>query len=603
DNSIYGVIPSSISNSSNLRELHLYDNKFSGPIPNSLGDLRQLEHLRLFKNHLSSPHLSILTSLANCRSLKEIAISHNPLNGVLPDSISNLSSTSLERFSVYYSEIRGQIPLGIGNLSNLNTLSLFGNALTGSLPRSLCDLQNLQVLALDQNRLTGPFPECLCKLPELGYVSLSYNQISGPISYCIGNSTTSLRNIYLNSNRLTNIPMSLWSLKDLVVLHLSNNSLVGSLPPDFGNLDAITKVDLSRNHLSGSIPTTVGDLQKLIYLSLAFNELQGSIPESFDKMISLEWANLSNNILSASRISYIEIERATQGFDQCNLLGRGGFGSVYKGIFANEMVLAIKVFNLRAFKSFDTECEILRNLRHRNLTKVISSCSNMDFKVLLVEYMPNGSLEQWLHSDDYYLNMIQRLDIMIDVASALKYLHHGYATVVVHSDLKPSNVLLDERPVGHVSDFGMTKLLGEGKSIAHTNTLVTMGYIAPVLPSSVKKIIYSSNIGSVGLVSRRCDVYSYGIMLMETFTRKKPYDEMFQENLSMRSWVCNSEDIIDATLLEPEEIDFKKKLHCVSSILELALNCTAESPNERLNMKDVPANIMKIKLEFLQQMM
>ncbi|XP_070054775.1 receptor kinase-like protein Xa21 [Nicotiana tomentosiformis] len=561
---IVGTIPPQLGNLSFLVSLDVIDlgyNNFSGEIPMWFGFFSELQILILDNNGFTDIPPASISNLS--KSLKEIAISHNPLNDVLPDSISNLSSTSLERFSVYYSEIRGQIPLGIGNLSNLNTLSLFGNALTGSVPRSLCDLQNLQVLALDQNRLTGPFPECLCKLPELGYVSLSYNQISGPIPYCIGNSTTSLRNIYLNSNRLTNIPMSLWSLKDLVVLHLSNNSLVGSLPPDFGNLDAITKVDLSRNHLSGSIPTTVGDLQKLIYLSLAFNELQGSIPESFEKMISLEWANLSNNILS----------------------GRGGFGSVYKGIFANEMVLAIKVFNLRAFKSFDTECEILRNLHHRNLTKVISSCSNMDFKALLVEYMPNGSLEQWLHSDDYYLNMIQRLDIMIDVASALKYLHHGYATVVVHSDLKPSNVLLDERPVGHVSDFGMTKLLGEGKSIAHTNTLVTMGYIAP------------------GLVSRRCDVYSYGIMLMETFTRKKPYDEMFQENLSMRSWVCNSEDIIDATLLEPEEIDFKKKLHCVSSILELALNCTAESPNERLNMKDVPANIMKIKLEFLQQMM
>nr|XP_016477766.1 PREDICTED: probable LRR receptor-like serine/threonine-protein kinase At3g47570 [Nicotiana tabacum] len=705
-NNIDGVIPSSISNSSNLKELYLNNNKFSGPLPNSLGDLRQLERLTLFENNLSSPHLSILTSLANCRSLKVLAISDNPLNGVLPDSIGNLSS-SLELFGLGETEIRGQIPLGIGNLSNLNTFSISRNDLTGSVPRSICDLHNLQGFYLYHNRLNGPLPDCLCKLPELGLVDLSYNQISGPIPYCIGD-TTSLRNIYLNSNRLTNIPMSLWSLKDLVRLDLSNNSLVGSLPPDFGNLDAITVVDLSRNNLSGSIPTTVGDLQKLINLSLAFNELQGSIPESLGKMISLESADLSNNILSGmipkslealrylknfnvsfnrlegeipnkgpflnftsqsfmgneelcggflfqpcktrtfhqsrrskvllivlvtlaislmgigsivvfmlkrcgkrkvstppeslpattilARISYIEIERATQRFDQCNLLGHGGFGSVYKGIFANGMVLAIKVFNLQiegAFKSFDTECEILRNLRHRNLTKVISSCTNMDFKALLLEYMPNGRLEQWLHSDDYYLNMIQRLDIMIDVASALEYLHHGYATVVVHGDLKPSNVLLDERLVGHVSDFGLTKLLGEGESIAHTNTLATMGYIAP-------------EYGSVGLVSRRCDVYSYGIMLMETFTRKKPYDEMFQENLSMRSWVCNSipatpEDIIDATLLDPEEIDFKKKLHCVSSILELALNCTTESPNERLNMKDVLANIKKIKLEFLRK--
>ncbi|XP_060191812.1 receptor kinase-like protein Xa21 [Lycium barbarum] len=297
-----------------------------------------------------------------------------------------------------------------------------------------------------------------------------------------------------------------------------------------------------------------------------------------------------------ARISYFEVERATQGFDQCNLLGCAGYGSVYKGIFANGMVRAIKVFNLQiegAFKSFDSECEVLPNLRHRNLTKVITSCTNLDFKALLLEYMPNESLEQWLHSDGYFLNMIQGLDIMIDVASTLEYLHHGYVTVVVHSDLKPRNVLLDERQVGHVSDFCQAKLLGEGESIAHTKTLATMGYIA-------------REYGTVGLVSRRCDVYSYGIMVMETFTRKKPYDEMFKENLSMRSWVYNLlhaalEEIIDVTLMEPEEIDFQKKLHCVSSILELALHCTTETPNERLNMKEVLANIKKTKLEFLRK--
>ncbi|XP_060171090.1 receptor kinase-like protein Xa21 [Lycium barbarum] len=705
-NNIGGVIPSSISNSSNLKKLYLDHNKLSGKIPNSLGNLRQLEVLGLFNNNLSSPHLSILTSLVNCRSLTRIALWDNPLNGVLPDSIGNLS-TSLERFYLNHCEIRGQIPLGIGNLSNLFTLSLFGNELTGSVPRALCNLHNLQSLRLSDNRLSGPLPECLCKLPELGYVNLSSNQILGQIPYCIGN-ITSLRKIYLYSNRLTNVPMSLWSLKDLLDLDLSNNSMVGSLPPDFGNLNHITFIDLSRNHLSGSIPSTVGDLQYLVYLSLAYNELQGSIPESLGKMISLESANLSNNILSGTipksleslrylkdfnvsfnrlegeipskgpflnftsqsfmgneelcgnflfrpcmtrsfhqsrrskllliiivalvaalmvlgsivvfmlrrrgnrnvptqavslparttlaSISYIEVERATQGFDQCNLLGCGGYGSVYKGIFANGMVRAIKVFNLQiegAFKSFDSECEVLRNLRHRNLTKVITSCTNLDFKALLLEYMPNGSLEQWLHSDGYFLNMIQRLEIMIDVASALEYLHHGYATVVVHSDLKPSNVLLDETLIGHVSDFGLVKLLGEGESIAHTKTLATMGYIAP-------------EYGLVGLVSRRSDVYSYGIMLMETFTRRRPYDEMFHENLSMRSWICNSlpvapHDIIDASLWEPEETDFKKKLHCVSSILELALNCTVESPNERLNMKDVLPIIKKIKHEFLRK--
>ncbi|KAL3377078.1 hypothetical protein AABB24_003476 [Solanum stoloniferum] len=610
-------------------------------------------------------------------------------------------------FHLFLSEIRGQIPLGIGNLSNLNTLTLSGNDLTGSVPTTLCDLHILQIVGFHDNRLSGPLPQCVCKLSYLGFVDLSYNRIAGPLPSCIGNAT-SLRNIYLHSNRITNIPMSLWSLKDLLELDLSNNALV-DIPPELGKLKAITSLDLSMNHLSGSIPTAVGDLQSLLYLSLAYNELQGSVLESLGNMISLESVNLSNNILSGTipksleslrylkdfnvsfnrlegeipskgpflnftyrsfmgneglcggllfqpcismtrsfhhsriskllliilvslgvalmvlasivvftlrrhqtrnvptqaesfaattlaRISYIEIERATQGFDQCNLLGSGSFGSVYKAMFENGMTLAIKVFNLQvegALKSFDAECEALRNLRHRNLTKVISSCTNLDFKALLLEYMPNGSLELWLHSDDRFLNMIQRLDIMIDVAFALEYLHHGYGTVVVHSDLKPSNVLLDEKFVGHLSDFGLTKLLGEGESIAHTKTLATMGYIAP-------------EYGSVGLVSTRCDVYSYGIMLMETFTRKRPYDEMFQENLSMRSWVCNSltampEDIIDVTLMEPEKTHFQEKLHCVSSILELALHCTTESPNERLNMIEVLANIKKIKLEFLRK--
>ncbi|XP_049386777.1 probable LRR receptor-like serine/threonine-protein kinase At3g47570 [Solanum stenotomum] len=140
--------------------------------------------------------------------------------------------------------------------------------------------------------------------------------------------------------------------------------------------------------------------------------------------------------------------------------------------------IAVKVFNLKleaAFKSFDTECEVLRSLRHRNLVKVITSCSNLDFKALVLEYMPNESLDKYLYSHNYFLDIRQSLSIMIDVACALEYLHHGCSLPVIHCDLKPSNVLMDEDMVVHLSDFGISKLLGEDESDLYTKTLATIG--------------------------------------------------------------------------------------------------------------------------------
>ncbi|KAH0696927.1 hypothetical protein KY289_014409 [Solanum tuberosum] len=120
-------------------------------------------------------------------------------------------------------------------------------------------------------------------------------------------------------------------------------------------------------------------------------------------------------------------------------------GSVYKGTLTDGMTVAVKVFNVQmegTFQTFNRECEIFRNLRHRNLTKIISSCCNLDFKALILEYMPNKSLNKLLYSRDYCLTIMQKLNIVFDVASALEFLHHGYSVPVIRCDLKPSNVLL-----------------------------------------------------------------------------------------------------------------------------------------------------------------
>ena len=182
-------------------------------------------------------------------------------------------------------------------------------------------------------------------------------------------------------------------------------------------------------------------------------------------------------------ISYHELCRGTNNFYESNLLGIGGFGSVYKGVLFDGTIVAIKVLNLQlegAFKSVDAECKVLRAVRHRNLAKVISTCSNPEFRVLVLQYMSNGSHKKWLYSHNYCLNLVQRVSIMVDVALALDYLHNGQSESIVHCDLKPSNILLDEDMVVHVGDFGIAKILVENKDATHTKTIKgTIGYIAP----------------------------------------------------------------------------------------------------------------------------
>ncbi|KAB2627433.1 LRR receptor-like serine/threonine-protein kinase [Pyrus ussuriensis x Pyrus communis] len=667
DNSFSGFIPNKLCALTNLEYLGLYQNNLtvdtSTPELNILSCFTNLRYLRVFilgRNPLNSPLPISFRNLST--SLQKLSLSEGKLKGSIPNEIGNLSS--LIYLNLELNQLSGLIPISIGRLGSLQGLYLLGNKLQGHIPNELCQLTRLADLVLGSNQLSGFIPSCfgnlasnlrklslksnlltstipstLWRLEQVWYFDLSSNILNGSLSQDIGKLKV-LSYLDLSSNHLFGIiPSSIGDLLDLVTMSLAKNYLEGPIPSSFGSLKGLVHLNLSKNNLTEAIPKSLEALLNLKYLNLSFNKLQGEIPEGgpFTNFSALSFVSnkalcgaarlhvppCKNNTLQPSsrkasskrkvevateatllpqslwrRVSHLELLRATNGFNDSNLLGSGGFGSVYKGTLSDGIDVAVKIFDLQlegAFKSFERECETLSNIRHRNLIKIISCCSQLDFKALVLNYMPNGSLEKWLYSQNSSFDILKRLNIMVDVALALEYLHHGYSVPIVHCDLKPSNILLDDDMVAHVADFGIAKLLGLGDSMTRTMTLATVGYMAP-------------EYGMDGIVSTQGDVYSFGIVVMETFTKMKPTNEMFVEEMNLKQWVANSllseaiAEVVDANLLvaKEEDHDYVTKIDCLSSIMRLALACCAEPLDERINMQEVVATLKKIKIKFLK---
>ncbi|XP_034197367.1 probable LRR receptor-like serine/threonine-protein kinase At3g47570 [Prunus dulcis] len=647
---------SDLTNATELIQLLVGENNFGGTLPTSISNLStKLEKFWVFRNQL---HGSIPTELGNLINLESLVMTENSLTGSIPSSLGNL--TKLYRLFLQGNNLEGVIPSSLGDCQQLIELDLSNNKLSGAIPQQVIGLPSLSVLLnLSMNNLTGSLPMEVGKLKSLGVLDVSNNMLSGELPSSLG-SCESIEVLYLQGNFFKGpIPSSMIGLKAIGELDLSRNNLSGEIPKFLGGFVFLKKLDLSFNEFWGAVPTGGGAFKNASAISITGNtklcggiaDLQlpkcksrkGGLSRSLKLIIPLVLCGvallgivmvMSYFFLCSSRrkrkeiplstlanhflqVSYATLLRATDEFSSANLIGAGSFGSVYKGILDDNdkhQLVAVKVFNLLrhgASKSFMAECEALRNIKHRNLVEIITACSSVDFhgndfKALVYKYLDRGSLEKWLHPPTEIeevregpksLNLDQRLEIAIDVACALDYLHNHCETPIVHCDLKPSNVLLDNEMTGHVSDFGLARFLSQETGINvsnnHTSSIGikgTVGYAAP-------------EYGMGSEVSTNGDVYSFGILLLEMFAGKRPTDDMFNGDLNLHTYVKMAfpnrvMEIVDSTLFEggTNERRVQKIEVCLNSIFRIGIECSAESPTDRLkNISDSASELHSIR--------
>ncbi|KAJ8750743.1 hypothetical protein K2173_015924 [Erythroxylum novogranatense] len=649
-NSFYGSIPPQISNLANLTLLNFSNNRLTGTIPPELCRMQRLERVYLSNNSLSG---EIPVSLGNMSHLGLLDLSKNKLSGSIPDTFANLSQ--LRRLLLYDNQLSGSIPPSLGKCVNLEILDLSRNEISGIIPWEVATLRSLKLyMNLSSNHLDGPLPIGLSKMDMVLAIDLSSNNLSGTIPSQLGN-CIALEQLNLSGNGLEGpVPASIGLLPYLRELDVSSNKLSGQIPASLQALTTLKRLNFSFNMFSGNVSN------KGAFSSLTMEAFLGNIllcgtikgmphcrkKQAYSSFIVplflvlfatslvcfltysiVRWSKLKRKLtllnqgdleieakeekeLKFPKISYGQLVEATGGFGASNLIGSGRFGQVYKGVLQDNTRIAVKVLNLKIAReisvSFKRECQVLRRARHRNLIRIVTICSKPDFKALVLPLMSNGSLERHLypsHGLSSDLDLIQLVSICSDVAEGIAYLHHFSPVTVVHCDLKPSNILLDEDMTALVTDFGIAKLVKgideidpptDSTSFSSTDGLLcgSVGYIAP-------------EYGMGKRASTQGDVYSFGVLLLEIITGRRPTDVLFDEGSSLHEWVKSHypsklKPIVEQAVLKcssPAMPIYYDKIwsEVIVELIELGLMCTQYNPSKRPSMLDVAHEMGRLK--------
>ncbi|PHT98144.1 putative receptor protein kinase TMK1 [Capsicum chinense] len=602
-----GPIPD-LSKCENIVDLKLRDNQFTGVVPDSLTNLPKLMNVSLQNNKLQGPmprfkdgvYAEIGTTNSFCLSTPgpcneqvtaliavaggfgypaELADSWKGNDAC--DGWSHVSCDGTKKnvdvITLGKTRLSGFISPAFANLTSLRSLLLNDNNLTGSIPVSLTALPKLQTLDVSNNNLSGPIPSFR---PDVKF-SNSGNLLLGKTigggggsggspgsgsssSSDGGDSSGGSKGSTPSAGMIAGVVISV-VIFVLVVMYVSYKCYIKRRHKRFGRVEMP-----ERSNEMGKPVVVIGNG----YAGVP-SELQSQSSGDHSEMPIFEGGNIA--------ISIQVLRQVTNNFSEENILGRGGFGVVYKGELHDGTKIAVKrmesgAMGTKGMNEFQAEIAVLTKVRHRHLVALLGYCVNGNERLLVYEYMPQGTLSQhlfeWQEHGYPILTWKQRVTIALDVARGVEYLHSLAQTSFIHRDLKPSNILLGDDMRAKVADFGLVKNAPDGKYSVETRLAGTFGYLAP-------------EYAATGRVTTKVDVYAFGVVLMEILTGRKALDETLPDERShlvtwLRRVLVNKDNLrkaIDPTL-NPDEETYES----ICKVAELAGHCTAREPFQRPDM-------------------
>ncbi|KAJ4973647.1 hypothetical protein NE237_006821 [Protea cynaroides] len=484
------------------------------------------------------------------------------LSGTLSPSIGNL--TNIQKVLLQNNNISGPIPAELGRLIQLQTLDLSNNFFTGEIPSSLSSLKKLQYLRLNNNNLYGALPMTLANMTQLSFLDLSYNNLSGPVPGFLARTFNILGN-------------------PLICATGSEKDCYGTTPmPLSFSPNGSQGAQSSRRLKSQKVALAFGSSLACICLLILGFGLLLWWRQRHNKQIFFDVNDQHHEeccLGNLKRFQFRELQIATDNFNSKNILGKGGFGIVYKGYLQDGTLVAVKRLKdanaIGGEIQFQTEVEMISLAVHRNLLRLFGFCMTATERLLVYPYMSNGSVAVRLKAKPA-LDWGTRKRIALGAARGLLYLHEQCDPKIIHRDVKAANILLDDYCEAVVGDFGLAKLLDHQDSHVTTAVRGTVGHIAPEYLST-------------GQSSEKTDVFGFGILLLELITgqRALEFGKAANQKGAMLDWVKKIHQEKKLDMLVDKDLKNNYDGIELGEMVQVALLCTQYHPGHRPKMSEV----------------